>query len=570
MNNKKRHKKSKHNVRQSLPGKKHSENARLKDYWPWFVLFIVIIFTVAIRIRLLEIPLERDEGEFAYMGQLILQGIPPYLIAYNMKLPGIYAIYALIMALFGETITGIHLGLILANSVAIILLFILTRYLFNNAAAIVAAISYALLSLSPQVLGTSAHATQFIVPFAIGGTILLLKAIDSQKLVLFFVSGLLFGIAFTLKQHAAFFIAFAFFYYTLKTLTAKPLNWKRLIAGNTLLALGSALPFLIICVILYRAGVFSMFWFWAFHYASQYASIVPLSMGFESFRHGIIDVTGSWAFLWIIAAIGLTAIFWYDKAKQHKYFLLGFFIFSFLTVFPGFYFRRHYFITFLPAIAMASGIALTASIKWLYQKKVIPLVQIIPVFIITATIIYPVIKTGDFFFMLPPAEACRLMYGINPFPESIKIAKYIKEKTTENDRIAVIGSEPQIYFYANRKSATGYIYTYGLMEPHSYASKMQLEMIREIETAQPKYAVVVIVPTSWLPRDDSDKTILKWSETYFNQNYTTVGLLSSTINESYKIYWDEEARNNKPLSPNYLLVMERSINQNIKSQPKHK
>ena len=33
---------------------------------------------VAIRIRLLGIPLERDEGEYAYAGQLILQGVPPY------------------------------------------------------------------------------------------------------------------------------------------------------------------------------------------------------------------------------------------------------------------------------------------------------------------------------------------------------------------------------------------------------------------------------------------------------------------------------------------------------------
>lgn len=36
-------------------------------------------------------PLERDEGEYAYAGQLMLQGIPPYQLAYNMKLPGTYA-----------------------------------------------------------------------------------------------------------------------------------------------------------------------------------------------------------------------------------------------------------------------------------------------------------------------------------------------------------------------------------------------------------------------------------------------------------------------------------------------
>ena len=48
----------------------------------------------------------RDEGEFTYIGRLMLPGIPPYLMAYNMKLPGIYAAYALLMAVFGQT-TGL-------------------------------------------------------------------------------------------------------------------------------------------------------------------------------------------------------------------------------------------------------------------------------------------------------------------------------------------------------------------------------------------------------------------------------------------------------------------------------
>ena len=52
-----------------------------------FLAAIVLGPVIAIRIRLLGIPLERDEGEYAYAGQLMLQGIPPYEFAYNMKLP---------------------------------------------------------------------------------------------------------------------------------------------------------------------------------------------------------------------------------------------------------------------------------------------------------------------------------------------------------------------------------------------------------------------------------------------------------------------------------------------------
>ena len=48
---------------------------------PWIVVTLVIVATALLRIHLIEVPLERDEGEYAYAGQLMLQGIPPYKLA---------------------------------------------------------------------------------------------------------------------------------------------------------------------------------------------------------------------------------------------------------------------------------------------------------------------------------------------------------------------------------------------------------------------------------------------------------------------------------------------------------
>src|SRR5580704_11917970 len=84
-------------------------------FLPWLLVALVIVFVALLRLRLLQIPLERDEGEYAYAGQLILQGIPPYQIAFNMKFPGTYAAYAVILGLFGQTPAGIHMGLLLVN-----------------------------------------------------------------------------------------------------------------------------------------------------------------------------------------------------------------------------------------------------------------------------------------------------------------------------------------------------------------------------------------------------------------------------------------------------------------------
>jgi len=38
----------------------------------------------------------------------------------------------------------------------------------------------------------------------------------------------------------------------------------------------------------------------------------------------------------------------------------------------------------------------------------------------------------------------------------------LRAHTAPTERIAVIGSEPQIYFFAQRHAATGYIYMYAL------------------------------------------------------------------------------------------------------------
>ena len=79
-------------------------------HWALWCTLVVLVLIAIIRLRLLELALERDEGEYGYTGQLMLQGIPPYQLVYNMKFPGTYAAYAVIMALFGQTTAGIHFG----------------------------------------------------------------------------------------------------------------------------------------------------------------------------------------------------------------------------------------------------------------------------------------------------------------------------------------------------------------------------------------------------------------------------------------------------------------------------
>src|ERR1700721_1599040 len=101
--------------------------AWLKRHWGLLVVVAVVVLMAGVRFRTRDFFLERDEGEYAYSGQLMLQGIPPYQMAYNMKFPGTYAAYAAIMAVFGETPSGIRLGLLGMTSLTALLLYLLGR-----------------------------------------------------------------------------------------------------------------------------------------------------------------------------------------------------------------------------------------------------------------------------------------------------------------------------------------------------------------------------------------------------------------------------------------------------------
>jgi hypothetical protein len=549
-------KKSRHKkIKKILKAKSQAPRADQFKYTYWIILTFVIFFIVIIRLRLLSIPLERDEGEFAYMRQLILQGIPPYLTAYNMKLPGIYAAYALMMSVLGQSVEGIHLGFLLINASTIIMVFLLVKYLYDSYTGIVASASFAILSVSPSVLGTSAHATHFVLLPALGGIFLMLKAIDSGKLKHIFWSGILLGLAFLMKQPGIFFIIFAFLYVLVSLFRRENASFYHLLEQVGVFLFGAVMPFGVACLVLYFAGVLEKFWFWTFSHPYDWGTRIPLSTGLEIFLNEIPHVIGKFYLLWGIAGLGVIGLFWEQTARRRVTFVLGFFVFSFLAVCPGLIFRNHYFVFLLPAIALLMGIAIRSLRRLLLKSQ--PRLQFIPTILFLLAFSVGVVGYRSFFFEVTPVQACRAMYGLNPFPESVKVAEYIRGHTKKEDKIAVLGSEAQIYFYSNRHSATGYIYTYQMMEDLKYALRMQKEMVEEIERAQPKYLVWVNVPTSWLVRPKSETYIFKWFEEYSKKNLDLVGVIDilSEIQTGYR--WDSEATNYSPRSPYFLYVYKR-------------
>ncbi|MCP4711475.1 MAG: hypothetical protein GY869_22875, partial [Planctomycetes bacterium] len=258
----------------------------------------------------------------------------------------------------GQTHQAIHLGLLIANVITSLLLFLIARRMFNPLTGVAAAGAWAVMSLSPSVQGIFANAEHFVVPFALGGILLLLIALDKQKSWLLLAGAVLLGTGFMMKQHGVGFILFGGFYLIAHQWRSKPVNYKSFFAKVAIFTAGFFLPYILTCGILAAAGTFDKFWFWTITYAGEYVSAAPFSRAWSNFSSNIFRIIHSTILLWIAAGIGIGFLVLDRTVRRNWVLVAGFFGFSLLSVCPGFYFRPHYFILLLPSIALLIGIGI--------------------------------------------------------------------------------------------------------------------------------------------------------------------------------------------------------------------
>ncbi len=537
------------------------------------LLGIIVLWVSIVRWRFVGMPLERDEGEYAYFGHLILNGIAPYKEAYNMKLPGIYYMYALIMSIFGESYRGIHIGFLFMNAGTMVLLYFSLKKFFNPTVGIFTAGFYGLMAMSMNVLGFAAHATHFAVFYVSLALFFFSKFEENKKILFAFLFGTMLGMAFLMKQQAVYFILFggiifvAFQLYDEQEKKFKFSSALKIWKEVLIFSLGVFVPYIIVLLIMLATGAFDKFWFWTVQYASKYASGIPWEAGKEElYRHlGIFWDENKW--IWVAAIAGIVIIVFTKFSIKQKIFAVAFILFCFLATTPGFYFREHYFIVLLPGVAFPAAAGLTYSFAFIAEKAKLKFIGIALPLLVLFLIFYNTIippknidvhKQMFYYNPFDPILLCKDIYGTNPFIESVDIANYIKQNSSDTDKIAVLGSEPQIYFYANRKSATGHIYTYGLMEIHDYNLKMQEEMISEIEKSKPLFLVFVNVPFSWLSKPNSPMKIFEWYNKYATENYDLTGLVDIPDQGLSKFYWNADAQR-KPQNQNSVWIFKRKL-----------
>ena len=469
----------------------------------WPILVLAGLLFAGFRWLALDVPLERDEGEYAYIAQRVLQGEIPYRDIFNQKPPGVFLLYLLPVGLCGTSVAAIHLTAQLWTAGTAVFLFMLVRELVGLRSASLSLVFFGVLTVCPEWQALAANTEVFMLLPLIAATWCAWRGCNStwgngggRPYVWWFLTGVLSMAACFFKQIAFTNVGFLAVWIFITWRQIPQRSWRDLVAAASWIAGGMLMMGCLVSLLFVALGAgrdyFDCVLWHNFRYAQQNGwSELCQNLSFE-----FVSQSVSFWGIWVLVLIAL--LDWRRGQRQLTLFLTAWIIFSFAGAAVGFYFRPHYFVQLAPAFAMACGITLARLIQSLpgslagFQKALITI-------LLTIVCLLPwFVPNLDFWFRSDPAWKSRRLYSINPFPESAEFAGHLRRLAKPDETVLIVGSEPQMLFLAERKSATRYILFYPLMMVMPGVQQRQEEAYRDIRVAQPKVVILTQLYASLL------------------------------------------------------------------------
>jgi 4-amino-4-deoxy-L-arabinose transferase-like glycosyltransferase len=471
----------------------------------------LILITAAVRIPLLNVPLERDEGEYAYIAWRLDHNELPYRDWVDQKPPAIFWVYRAALALPLEPIRAVHFAALLFAAASSCALFFLALRFLSRFWAFMAATLFTLLSADPFAQGTAANTELFMLVPLILSQIAFVKAAGNPCNILpMLACGALMGIAIAFKQVAAvnWFLLIALY----PIFAAPEKRWRAAIAF-AIWSLGGLLAI---------AGIVGLY-FWTRHGLSElidnvfthnleYIGAMTWSDRLQFCSETIARLARTETLVWIFSAMGLITLVITRKEKWFV-FLAGWLITSMIGVSASGYFFPHYFQQLLPPLALIAAFGT----QWLSELRPWRSSWIPRALFGLLLVVLPLKTLWPFWFSYTPADAVRTIYPGNFFAEMPEFAARIAQVTSSEQRVFVFGAEPELLFYAQRVSATRYIFLFPLYGPYRNARQKQIAAVDEIQRVAPTAAAYV--PNDLFFNPGNDQYFTEWSLSYLQQNF---------------------------------------------------
>ena len=479
-----------------------------------FLILAIIVVTLTVRLPLLNIPFERDEGEYAYIGWRMGLHELPYRDWVDQKPPGIFWVYRLALALPVEPIRAVHLLGAFFAAASAGALFVVARRFLETFWAAVAGLLLGILSADPTVQGNAANTEIFMqLPLILSSWALLAAASGGARRVRFMVlAGAFAGLAALFKQVAGlhwFFLVLVFpMFCEREKCWRETMAFAAWSAGGVILVWGAVMAYFRL-----EHGWHDFIYNVFLHNLDYIAALSPADR-VANLEDAAAHLWRSQAIIWFFSIVGGALLLWRRQLNWFL-FLALWMTTSAVGVNVSGYFFPHYFQSLLPVLALAAAVGASGLDKarwwaqapaWFRRTALMLALALLP-----AVVMFP------FLFRYTPEEAVSRIYPANPFAVMPALGRRLAEVTRPEDRVFVFGSEPELLFYARRASATRYIILFPLFGPYADAREKQVATSVEITQARPAAAFSLPNGLFFLP--GAEPFLTTWSLDYLRRNF---------------------------------------------------
>lgn len=487
----------------------------VKREWLWILVLAMGLFIA--RVPFMDVPLERDEGEYAYCAWQMQQGVMPYRDIITHVSPGIFFIYRTAFIMFDHTIRAIRLFTTLYLLLALVLFYYLARQLLGCKGALLAGGIFIFLTTDPGLLANMSQREIFtLVPLMLS-FLLLQKDLTGHRWYYAAGNGLVIAIAFMIKPTTIFQLLFVCGIWSWDYILRKDhkVFWLRIFWLTAGLVGG-------VCPLIYyfsRHHALPEFLYWNFVFpklfsksiAAFYPTVSHLSASLlYKLKHNFKGIFISQFPLGILLLLSLILTLYQRKRELALYWL--WFLVLLLSTAVGWHFREQYF----QLIIVPQALLVTWGIQRIYRALATKGRLVITGYCVLAGVLvsYPFAQLLKQYYFIGPNMILRKLYGRQIFPIAQPIGKYVAEQTIPTDKIYILGSEQEIYFYSQRACANAYIAAYLLTYAYGDPITRQKEVISSLRASLPVFIIKINQVNSIFDMPAVNKVNIIFDEVY--------------------------------------------------------
>lgn len=439
-----------------------------------FALLTLMIAAVLFRLADLYLPVNRDSGLFAYGGWRILCGEKPYIDFFDNKLPGIFYVNALAMALFGVSAKGIVLFQMIWGALTSWVFYGVCKKFVSSKLALIVSLVFTFYFASYALAEGGNHAECYTSLFVLTAVWLVM----SRGKYGCFIAGVLTVLAAVIKQ-PAFAVFLPLFVY---------LIIEKRKADAVMLAAGAVISSALFLLWLHLTGMLpgaldANLVFNKLYFKDAYTD--GLKTGIFNLKKGLVII----ALPVVGALVGFTAL---GREKLSLRVLSAlWFVTDILGLAMGGRYACYYFLQVLPMLFLMTAAALKVYAATPKSRTAAGLIALFlffgPVWHIETGIkpIYSVAQRNIYISNYVTDKRIN-EHELMPFEN---IAEVIDEHSEPDDMIYIWGWETRAAFAAKRKIASKYLHAHPLGATGFNRDERIKQVAEDIKKNKPKFIV---------------------------------------------------------------------------------